>query len=306
MRAAWKQRLRPAKDGSMLVVQIARTITIDPRYGIGDAYEHLHRRFDHPAPAVTGMRSPEWEQRFHTLLGAGWPCACAAEFESVWRDIGVRLQRAGVRTGRGAYDGWDDGDRALARAAWCATRHLRPRRVVETGVARGIVTQTILEALARNGEGGLWSIDMPVLLHPELAPEVGIAVPADGRDRWRLITGTSRQRLRPLLARLGSIDLFVHDSLHTERNIRFELEQAWRALRPGGVVIVDDIHFNAGFHLWQRRARDAGVVMALPDDERALFGLAVKGPAPAAELAGDHRGRLSRLAPARHVAPGPG
>ena len=303
MNAAWKERLRRAKDRSTLVGQIARTITIDPRHGVDDALEHLQRRFERPAPAVDGLRSPVWEQRLHALLGMPWPCVCAAEFEPVWQDIRSRLDAAGLRTGRGAYDGWDDGDRALARAAWCATRHLRPRRVVETGVARGIVTRAILEALAGNAEGRLWSIDMPVLLHPELAPQVGIAVPADARERWTLISGTSRQRLRPLLAQLGSIDLFVHDSLHTERNIRFELDHAWQALRPAGVAIVDDIHFNGGFDAWHRQADDAGVVVCLPDDEQALFGLAVKHAAPVGHPVAAPRGRFTR--PRRTASPAP-
>lgn len=296
MNASWKGRLREAKDRATLVGQIARTIAIDPRHGVDDAFEHLRRGFERPAPRVAGLRSPVWEAQFHALLGARWPCPCEAEFEPVWRDIRTRLQSAGLRTGRGAYDGWDDGDRALARAAWCATRHLQPRRVVETGVARGIVTRTILEALAHNGDGRLWSIDMPVLLHPELASEVGVAVPADGRERWTLVTGTSRRQLRPLLAQLGSIDLFVHDSLHTERNVRFELDHAWPALAAGGVAIVDDVHFNAGFHAWHRHVRDAGVLVCLPDDEQALFGLAVKGPTPVGQLVAAPRDRLAGLA----------
>ncbi len=63
------------------------------------------------------------------------------------------------------------------------------------------------------------------------------------------------------------------------------------------MAIVDDIHFNAGFAGWERSAPDAGVAVAVPDDERALFGLAVKGPA--ARVAADHRARRTRLHPAR-------
>jgi len=294
MAASLKDRLRLAKDRSTLVADIARTIAVDPRHGVSDAYEHLRRPFEHPAPALSGMRSPDWERRFHELLGLPWPCPCAAELEPVWQDISARLQLAGLRAGRGAYAGWDDGDHALARAAWCATRHLRPSRVVETGVARGITTRTILEALERNGAGRLSSIDMPVLLHPELAPQVGVAVPLDGRERWTLISGSSRQRLPALLAELGSIDLFVHDSLHSERNIRFELDHAWPALRPGGVAIVDDVHFNAGFHSWHEQTADATGVVCVPDDEQALFALAVKGQTAAPRFV-SRRPRRSRL-----------
>jgi methyltransferase family protein len=39
-----------------------------------------------------------------------------------------------------------------------------------------------------------------------------------------------------------------HDSLHSERNVRFELDRAWPILRPGGAIVVDDIDANNGFH----------------------------------------------------------
>jgi Methyltransferase domain len=50
-----------------------------------------------------------------------------------------------------------------------------------------------------------------------------------------------------LLSRLGQIDLFIHDSLHSERNVRFELDRAWAALRPNGALVVDDVDANWGF-----------------------------------------------------------
>jgi hypothetical protein len=51
-----------------------------------------------------------------------------------------------------------------------------------------------------------------------------------------------------ILCQLGEIDLFIHDSLHSERNVRFEMDRAWVALRPDGAIVVDDIDVNRGFH----------------------------------------------------------
>jgi hypothetical protein len=51
----------------------------------------------------------------------------------------------------------------MARTAWTVVRHLRPERVVETGVARGVTTAVLLQAMERNGYGALWSIDLPDL-----------------------------------------------------------------------------------------------------------------------------------------------
>jgi hypothetical protein len=49
------------------------------------------------------------------------------------------------------------------------------------------------------------------------------------------------------------IDLFVHDSSHTARNVLFELEHAWDALVLGGAVAVDDVDLNCGFHDFRGR-----------------------------------------------------
>ena len=149
-------------------------------------------------------------------------------------------------TGPESFKGWNDGDAGLVRAIWCLTRHLRPSNVVETGVAHGLTSRFILEALDKNGQGHLWSIDHPPL-EKELHSQIGIAVSDRHRHRWSYIRGSSKRRLSPLLFKLGSIDLFIHDSLHSAHNVQFEMEQAWTALRPGGVMIVDDIDANRAF-----------------------------------------------------------
>ena len=60
--------------------------------------------------------------------------------------------------------GGDDGDRAQAEAIWCLVAHLRPATVVETGVAHGLTSRVILEGLHRNGNGHLWSVDLPAVI----------------------------------------------------------------------------------------------------------------------------------------------
>lgn len=71
------------------------------------------------------------------------------------------LEEKGIRVGPESFKGWNDGDAGLVRAIWCLTRHLRPSNLVETGVAHGLTSRLILEALERNEAGHLWSIDHP-------------------------------------------------------------------------------------------------------------------------------------------------
>jgi hypothetical protein len=61
------------------------------------------------------------------------------------------------------------------------------------------------------------------------------------------VRGSSRRRLPGLLEELSEIDVFVHDSAHTEANMRFEFETAWQAIRPGGVLVSHDIERNRAF-----------------------------------------------------------
>ena len=189
----------------------------------------------------------DWESKLHRLLGLSSPAALTSEFEALWPNVMSELEEKGVRAGPASFKGWNDGDAGFVRALWCVVRHLKPRNVIETGVAHGVTSRFILEALERNGSGHLWSIDRPPM-EPEWKKEIGIAVGNCFQQRWSYILGSSRRRLPGLLSRLGEIDLFVHDSLHSERNVRFEMDRAWANLRPGGAIVVDDIDVNRGFH----------------------------------------------------------
>lgn len=186
---------------------------------------------------------PEWEGRLHDLTGA--PFQDDPEFSALPEEVPSEMRIAGVQTGPEAFGPWNDGDPAFLRAVWRLIRHLGARNVVETGVAHGVTSRFILEALARNGDGHLWSVDLPIR---SLKAEVGVAVGGRFSDRWTYIEGSSRRRLPALLAQIKELDLFIHDGLHQEYTVRFELDRAWKILRPGGAMVVDDIDTNWGFH----------------------------------------------------------
>jgi hypothetical protein len=228
----------------------------------------------------------DWEYQLHELLGPLSPREVEAEFWVLWSKVTQELNAKGIRVGPATFKGWNDGDTAFVRAIWYLTRQLRPRNVIETGVAHGVTSRFILEALERNGSGHLWSIDRPPL-EREWHEQIGIAVDARVRHRWSYIRGSSRQRLPAVLSRLGEIDIFVHDSLHSERNVRFELDQAWLALRNGGAIVVDDIDVNRGFRSFTQsfsryRALVCEAEPLRPDlrrfNKKGLFGIILKEP----------------------------
>jgi hypothetical protein len=225
--------------------RIAAAVRRDPA-GLLDSLRNRFARRAETGQTCRYETNPDWEARLHAQIGVEWPCAACDEFDLLWRSVVHAVKANGIDVGPLSFAGYNDGDAALVRAIWCLVRHGAPRHVVETGVGHGFTSRFILEAMARNGFGHLWSIDLPPL-DPVLRAKIGIAVDERLRHRWTLIAGSSQRHLPLLLDELGTIDMFVHDSLHTEANVRFELGAAWRKLRAGGAMVVDDIDTNWGF-----------------------------------------------------------
>jgi predicted O-methyltransferase YrrM len=125
-------------------------------------------------------------------------------------------------------------------------RFLKPERVLETGVAYGRSSAHILQALHDNNEGRLVSIDG--LFRPWQTEEmIGYMIPHELRDRWSLVVGPSYERLEAAMLELGTVDVFIHDSLHTYSNMKWEFATAWPYIKPGGYLIADDVGANNAF-----------------------------------------------------------
>lgn len=257
------------------LVEAAKLALQNPAEGLDRASVRLH--LDRQLWAHELPPDPDWNEHLHAALGARWPCAASNPFDELWETIQSELRATGLRTGRGVFGGWDDADVGLGRAVSCLATHLRPEAVVETGVARGLTSRIVLESLHAAGRGHLWSIDL-LPIDESLHAETGAAVPQTLRTRWTYIEGASRRRLRPVLVEHGPIDLFIHDSLHTARNLHFELEHAWSALRPGAAVVADDIHRNDAFGDFASATRDAAALVVSHSDGLGCFGIMLRKP----------------------------
>jgi hypothetical protein len=248
-----------------LVVEPAETL----RYSV----EPVLGRFDRPAAYDV---EEEWGPPFHRMLGRPWPCPELGGFRRIWDDISRELAAKGLPFGRYTYGEYSDADASIAATAWCAMRHLKPPTVLETGVARGVTSRVILEAISADGGGRLWSIDLPHLFEPELHCETAAAVPDRHRDHWMYVRGSSRRRLPELVTQLGPIGVFVHDSLHTARNMRFEMKTVWPALRSGGVMLVDDV-YNQAFRDFVQEVGHPESMVCRSADGTWMFGVVRKG-----------------------------
>lgn len=134
-------------------------------------------------------------------------------------------------------------DVTLCNLIYKAVRLIQPDNILETGVWRGLSSYFLLSALEKNGGGALTSVDMPPM-DPTRRVVVGEAVPDHLRQRWSLLVGPASNLLPEACGRHAPIDLFVHDSEHSYRNMMFEFRTVWKHLRLGASMIVDDADWN--------------------------------------------------------------
>jgi hypothetical protein len=245
--------------------------TLNDPLAVWDTFQERRvqrREYSRPTPQYAA--DPDWERQIHRQIGTALPCDAVTEFANLWPAVVAEVEARGISVGPASFAGFNDGDAGLVRAIWCLIRHMKPANVVETGVGHGFTTRFMLEALQSNGQGHLYSIDR-LPLDPAMRERVGIAVDEGCRGRWTLLAGTSRRRLPPLLSELGQIDLFVHDSRHTERNVVFELSRVWPLLKAGGALVVDDIDSNWGFDSFTSRLTGHTVMICESEPVRPDF-----------------------------------
>ena len=127
-------------------------------------------------------------------------------------------------------------------------RSLKPDTIVETGVASGESSTFMLQAMDDNKKGKLFSIDFPPSVDQSKRKIIfpkdkssGWIIPENLKDRWELHEGDSADLLLPLLQKLGTIDGFFHDSLHTYDHMMFEYKTSWDFMRNGGILFSDDV-----------------------------------------------------------------
>jgi predicted O-methyltransferase YrrM len=152
-----------------------------------------------------------------------------------------------------------------AQFLYWAVRRLKPKTIVQTGVSNGLSSAFMMLALAKNGpDGRLHVIDLPAIFDPndsawtQRGTVYGVVIPqgkASGwmvpdiyRDRFEVQIGDAKVLLPGQIDRLDTFDMFFHDSDHTYQHMIFEFEQAMRKLTPNGVIVADDISWNAS--LW--------------------------------------------------------
>ena len=160
----------------------------------------------------------------------------------------------------------------ILKMIYCVVRLHRPNLVVETGIGViGASTTFILQALNDSSCGRLISID-PDRFNEVYNFHVGAGIPRHLAFRHVLVHLDSREGLVQSLREGESVDIFLHDSNHTYRNMSREFSDVWPFLAKDAVLLSDDT-VNSSFDDFCARQR------LIPLHVRYLsssFGLAYK------------------------------
>ncbi len=209
----------------------------------------------------------------HALLGLSVEETEASEKQSQY--LSARLNKAmSALPSNAPFRTSHNADASLAYLCYLLCKLIRPRVVVETGVAYGVTTAYILRALSENRQGILHSIDLPPLA--ENGDDfVGYLVPLELRERWCLHRGVARRILPALLDELGQVDLFCHDSLHTYWNMRFEFRCVLPYMAPVSAVVSDDVGCNEAFQELVAVSRPIFAAVIPQSEKPALCGMCI-------------------------------
>lgn len=138
-------------------------------------------------------------------------------------------------------------DLTLSKLLYFICRKVKPLEIMETGVWHGVSSTFILSAIDKNKSGFLYSIDLPPV-DPSIKVEIGGAIPNDLKKNWDLNLGHSSLVLPEVLNKTLNLEIFIHDSEHTYRNMIVEFKTVWPFLKKGGYLISDDVSLNDAFY----------------------------------------------------------
>ena len=122
------------------------------------------------------------------------------------------------------------------------TRKIKPKIILETGVAAGYSSSAFLEAIHRNKIGKLFSSDFPYFRIPNPVKFIGILVDDKYKKNWKLFLDGDERNINKIKKNLKrKIDLIHYDSDKTyEGKIKF-FKSINSLLKKNTFIIIDDI-----------------------------------------------------------------
>jgi predicted O-methyltransferase YrrM len=133
-------------------------------------------------------------------------------------------------------------DGIKGRILTAAVRFTRSARCLELGTAYGMSALFLLEALKAAGEGRLTTLEGYEPLFSLSSP----LLTARHGDRVSCRLGSTQETLSSLMNSIDPVDLVFHDAGHSRDDYIRDFQAMLPGLRPGGVVLIDDIRWAGG------------------------------------------------------------
>ena len=146
-----------------------------------------------------------------------------------------------------------------ALVLYAIVRVLEPQVVVETGVADGRSTATMLAAMNKTAVGALHSF--------EISRNVGALL--ESHNRWTLHVLDRGQSITTASSDIGHADVFLHDGDHSRAGQQADMVAARNLLGPTGLLLSDDTDWSYVFH---DTCKELGLTPTFLLDTRKVFG----------------------------------
>jgi predicted O-methyltransferase YrrM len=188
--------------------------------------------------------------------------AWAAQIES-WR--GQLLANGtvpGPSGGRiGAFIRWMSVPPVWARLLMRIVRELRPESCLELGTGAGVSAAYQAAALELNGSGRLTTLERDAVWF-QVAREGLLGLGLDRRARVH--SASPSGAIDAAIAEVGALDFAFIDADHTREATLQHFDLLVPRMRPGAVVLLDDITWDDGMRsAWKTVAGDARVARSL-------------------------------------------
>ena len=123
---------------------------------------------------------------------------------------------------------------------------INAQSIIETGVAYGWSSLSLLLSLREREVGMLTSIDMP-FWGTENEQDIGMVVPQNLRDRWRMVRLADRDAIPKISKENEFFDLCHYDSDKSYGGKMWALPRLWDMIKADGILVCDDISDNLAF-----------------------------------------------------------
>jgi predicted O-methyltransferase YrrM len=128
------------------------------------------------------------------------------------------------------------------------TRYLKPKVILETGVAAGFSSQSFLKAIQKNKIGKLYSSDFPYFRISNPEKYIGILIEENLKENWQLGIEGDFINIKSFLKRINTNINLVHydsDKSYNGREKVFNLINS--KIDENTFIIIDDIQDNSYF-----------------------------------------------------------